>query len=288
MGASLRLAGFAALLVVIGAGSYAVGDAIGPVGSPPRTNGATDHSPGGHSSDEMRPGSVVPTGITGLAVSDGSYTLRPTTTDLVVGQQLFAFTIETADGAALTDYDPTHERDLHLVVVRRDLTRFQHLHPTRAADGSWSVPLRLDAAGPYRIYADFAPAGQPARALGVDVTVPGDYRPQRTLQGEQRVSRGGGYEVTATGALLAGHESTLSFAMLRAGLPVTDLQPYLGAMGHLVVIREGDLAYLHVHPETDALAFATTVPSAGAYGAFLDTLHRGVVRTAVFRLEATR
>lgn len=288
MGAPLRLAGFAALLVVIGAGSYAVGDTFGPVLPGAGMDEPTDHGSGGHSSDEVRAGSVVPTGVTGLAVSDGSYTLRPATTDLVAGQQVFAFTIETSSGTALTAYDPTHERDLHLVVVRRDLTRFQHLHPTRAADGTWSVPLRLDAAGPYRIYADFAPAGQPARALGVDVTVPGDYRPQRTLQGEQRVSRGGGYEVTASGPLRAGRESTLSFAMLRDGLPVTDLQPYLGAQGHLVVIREGDLAYLHVHPDTDALAFATTVPSTGAYGAFLDTLHRGVVRTAVFRLEARR
>jgi hypothetical protein len=74
------------------------------------------------------------------------------------------------------------------------------------------------------------------------------------------------------------------------GHPVTDLQPYLGAYGHLVALRAGDLAYLHVHPTghpgggaTPAgpqIRFAAEVPSTGTYRLYLDFRHEGVVRTA--------
>jgi hypothetical protein len=76
---------------------------------------------------------------------------------------------------------------------------------------------------------------------------------------------------------------------------VTDLQPYLAAYGHLVALRQGDLAYLHVHPEgvpgdgkTPAgpeIAFVAEVPSAGGYRLFLDLQHDGVVRTAEFTVD---
>ena len=68
---------------------------------------------------------------------------------------------------------------------------------------------------------------------------------------------------------------------------MTDLQPYLGALGHLVAIRNGDLAYLHVHPLEDAddsggpqVRFAVEVPTAGTYGLFFDFSHGDEVRTA--------
>ena len=80
--------------------------------------------------------------------------------------------------------------------------------------------------------------------------------------------------------------------MQRDGRPVTDLQPYLGAYGHLVVLRDGDLAYLHVHPAAPQdgttpaqgphVRFVTTAPSAGTYRLFLDFRHGSVVRTAAF------
>jgi hypothetical protein len=81
-------------------------------------------------------------------------------------------------------------------------------------------------------------------------------------------------------------------AVLGDGQPVTDLQPYLAAYGHLVALREGDLAYLHVHPEeapgdgrTPAgpeIVFTAQVPSAGTYRLFLDFRHGGRVHTAAF------
>jgi hypothetical protein len=82
----------------------------------------------------------------------------------------------------------------------------------------------------------------------------------------------------------------------REGRPVTDLEPYLGAYGHLVALRAGDLAYLHVHPlgeprdgETRPgpdVPFLASVPSDGQYWLYLDFKHAGVVRTAEFAAHA--
>ena len=58
-----------------------------------------------------------------------------------------------------------------------------------------------------------------------------------------------GYTVTLDGDLAPGQTSKLTLKVTKDGKPVTDLQPYLGAYGHLVALRAGDLAYLHVHPD---------------------------------------
>jgi hypothetical protein len=105
-----------------------------------------------------------------------------------------------------------------------------------------------------------------------------------------------GFTVVLTGALEPGRESELTLSVSRAGRPVTDLQPYLGAYGHLVALRDGDLAYLHAHPMDEPggaapapgphVRFATTAPSAGTYRLFLDFKHGDVVRTAAFTVAA--
>jgi hypothetical protein len=105
-----------------------------------------------------------------------------------------------------------------------------------------------------------------------------------------------GYTVTLDGALVPGQESRLTLSVSRDGRPVTDLQPYLAAYGHLVALRAGDLAYLHVHPDGEpgdgktppgpGITFYATAPSAGDYRLFLDFRHGDVVRTAEFTARA--
>ena len=92
-------------------------------------------------------------------------------------------------------------------------------------------------------------------------------------------------------------EAKLTLTVTRNGEKVTDLEPYLGAYGHLVALRAGDLAYLHVHPEGTPgdgvtepgpeVVFYAQVPSEGRYHLYLDFMHEGVVRTASFTVDAT-
>jgi hypothetical protein len=169
------------------------------------------------------------------------------------------------------------------VVVRRDSTGYRHVHPEMAADGTWTVPLALAGGGSWRAFADFRPTGGPATVLGADLAVPGAFDP--AVHAPSRTAQVDGYTVELTGDLVPGSASTVAVAVSRDGVPVTDLQPYLGARGHLVALREGDLAYLHVHPEQGdgpAVEFVADVPSAGTYRLFLDFRHGDVVRTAEF------
>ncbi|GAB3767162.1 hypothetical protein [Microlunatus parietis] len=232
----------------------------------------------------------------GLTVSERGYTVRPDSVILAAGRQPITFRIIGPDGAPVTAFEPTHDKELHLIATRRDQTGFQHVHPTLDESGTWTVELDLTP-GVWRYFADFKPAGHDQLTLGVDVSVAGEFDPQ-PLPPVQPTFRIDDYTVTLTGELQAGQPAELTLTVQRDGQPVTDLEPYLAAYGHLVALRAGDLAYLHVHPEghpgdgsTPAgpdVVFVATAPSPGTYRLYLDFQHGGVVRTASFTVEAGR
>ncbi|MFC7586474.1 hypothetical protein ACFQYP_24085 [Nonomuraea antimicrobica] len=229
-------------------------------------------------------------------MSENGYTLNPLTTTIKPGEPAdFRFTVSGPDGEPVTGYQVEHDKKLHFIVVSRDLESFLHLHPEMTPDGVWSVGLTLPEAGPYRAFADFTPTGGSALTLGADLAVAGDYRPE-ALPGETRTATVDDYTVTLDGDLTPGQSSRLTLKVSKDGEPVTDLQPYLGAYGHLVALRAGDLAYLHVHPDGEPgdgktkagpeVVFFAEVPSTGDYRLFLDFQHDGEVRTASFTLGA--
>jgi hypothetical protein len=289
------LGAFALGLTVVFAGAVGVGNAVGPVG----TAGTPEHATAGSSTGTAGLGTgsawvATPSGQPqGLSASLDGYTLRLDTPSLPLGgPSELALRIVGPDGRPVTAYTPTHDKDLHLILVRRDGNGFQHLHPTRDAAGRWAVPVSVPQAGAYKVFADTAPAGRTgALTLAADLQVAGDYRPAPPPP-VSRTAQVDGYTVTLTGDLVAGQSSPLVLSVSRGGRPVTDLQPYLAAYGHLVSLREGDLAYLHTHPDgapgdgrTPAgpdVAFGVDVPTPGAYRLYLDFQHQDVVRTAEF------
>jgi hypothetical protein len=233
------------------------------------------------------------TGAGGLAGVEGGYRLVPDRTRLPVGREVrFAFRVLDRAGRPVTSFVTEHERKLHLIVVRRDLAGFQHLHPTMAADGTWTTGLRLPEAGVWRVFADFA-TDKGAATPGVDLFAAGRFHPV-DLPRPATAATVDGYQVTMEPTGLAGGQTgSLAFRVARDSRPVTDLEPYLGARGHLVALREGDLAFLHVHPtdtatEGASIGFGAELPSAGRYRLFLQFRHQGHVRTAAFTLEVAR
>jgi hypothetical protein len=290
-------------LAVAFTGAFGVGHLVGPVAAPASHEATGGHGDsgrdgagdvGGHDGTGDHGGAGVPGG---LQVAEAGYRLAPVTTTLTPGAGAeFAFRILGPDGAAVTRYTPTHERDLHLIVVRRDLSGFQHVHPSLGVDGIWRTPLKVADAGQYRVFADFRPAArEKALTLGVDVPASGAYDP-RPLPAATRTAEVDGYRVELAGDLEPGTASKVTLKVSRDGRPVTDLQPYLGSYGHLVALRDGDLAYLHVHPDGEPgdgrtaagpeVTFYAEVPSAGNYRLYLDFQHDGRVRTAEFTVDA--
>jgi hypothetical protein len=176
---------------------------------------------------------------------------------------------------------------MHLMVVRRDLIHYQHLHPSFGADGVWSVPLVLPEPGVYRAFADFSVGGE-SLTLGADLHVPGAME-VASLPDPTNLARADDYEVELdAGSLTAGAASSLTFRIVREGQDVEQLEPYLGALGHLVALREGDLAFLHVHPTGGVgarIMFHAVFPSMGLYRLFLQFAHEGRVRTVDFTTE---
>jgi hypothetical protein len=166
------------------------------------------------------------------------------------------------------------------------MTAFQHLHPIQRPDGTWSVPATLRDAGSYRVFADFSNHGR-AYTLADDVTVDGPFR-AGALPAPARSATVDGLAVTLTEvATKAGAESQLAFEVTRNGRPVA-VEDYLGAKGHLVALRQGDLAFLHVHPDENSLRFMAEFPTAGAYRLFLQFKTDGRVHTAAFTQEVSR
>jgi hypothetical protein len=225
--------------------------------------------------------------VRGLAVSDDDFTLQLARRTAQPGNVFqLAFRIADRRGAVVHDFDVEHTKRMHLIVVRRDLTGFQHLHPTESPDGTWRVPLTLAAPGSYRVFADFAADGVPHTLAG-DLSANGAVT-WEPLPEPSRTATTDGFEVRlAEGPTAAGTESTLRFAVTRDGHPV-QTQDYLGAKGHLVALRQGDLAFLHVHPAADTLDFDATFPSAGRYRLFLQFKIAGRVHTAEFTQEVSR
>ncbi|MET9922522.1 hypothetical protein ABZZ04_36470 [Streptomyces sp. NPDC006435] len=230
----------------------------------------------------------------GLSVSENGYTLEFDSTILAAGTQRIGFRVLGPDGLAVTEFVPEHEKELHFIAVRRDTSGFQHVHPVRDGKGTWSVELTLEP-GDWRFFTDIHPAGHDGTmTLGIDVAVAGVYDP-RPLPGATGVAQIGEYTVALDGRLLPGEASELTLTVSRNNHPVTDLQPYLAAYGHLVALRVGDLGYLHVHPEGEPgdgvtapgpeIAFMAVAPSAGTYRLYLDFQHDGVVRTAEFTVR---
>jgi hypothetical protein len=100
---------------------------------------------------------------------------------------------------------------MHFIVVRRDMTGFQHLHPTEGRDGAWSVPVTLREAGSYRVFADFSTGGTP-HTLADDVTVDGPGR-SRAWPAAVRTAEVDGLRVSLTeGATKAGAEGRVHTA----------------------------------------------------------------------------
>jgi len=273
MSASRKLAAYTATLAVVFGASLAVGAAVSPTGL---ANAEPAEEHGG-----MPEAMTLP----GLAAADDDLRLIADADVLPLSaERNYRFQVRDDDGVVKV-FDVEHTKRMHVIVVRRDFVGFQHVHPTMAEDGTWEIPLRIDDAGTYRVFADFVIDGD-KHTLGTDLFVAGTAHPASLPVPDHVADAGEGYTVEIEGEPIAGIESELEFVVRRNGRVITDLPEYLGARGHLVALRDGDLAYLHVHADEERLAFEADFPTAGSYRLFLQFKHGGEVRTAAFTVDA--
>ena len=292
MSAGVKIAAFVGALAAIFAVASLAGAAIDPsVDATPEhvervMEGHDAAPPAGHSEHPDESSAAGP--LPGLATATGGYRLLPDRTrfDAESGAE-FGFRIVDERGEVVSDFETEHERRMHLIMVRRDFAAFQHLHPRQLPDGSWEAELDLEQPGVYRAFADFAVSGRSLTLAG-DVFAAGRFQPQDLPRPSATDDAGGGYEVEigSTGPQ-AGESTPVRFIITRDGRKLDGVDPYLGADGHLVALREHDQAFLHTHPEGKAggdgpISFQVHYPTPGNYRLFLQFKHGGEVRTAAF------
>lgn len=200
---------------------------------------------------------------------------------------------------AVTDFTVVHERPFHLFIVREDLGHYQHVHPEKGPNGAWTIDVVLPEDGAYKIFADVLPRGGQPQVLVAPIvagTPPAHYPPlvpDRVLK--KTVDSMAVELALPDGGLTSGREQTLTYRLTDAatGRPVTDLEPYLGAWGHTLIMSEGSHHFVHAHPVESlakkggsTLTFHANLPHPGTYRVWTQFKRNGEISTAMFTIAA--
>ncbi|NVO86273.1 heavy metal-binding domain-containing protein [Hymenobacter terrestris] len=234
---------------------------------------------------------------TDLPASNGkAYQMKftPIPMQLVAGQPAkLSFTPqETGNEAAPVPLAVVHEKKIHLIIVSKDLGQFYHEHPEYTAQGDYKVDYTFPKGGEFVLFQDYSPTGSSHQLGRQPVTVQGPkYAPVKFKNDDMSWEKDG-YSATLafdkplnTGQLLG-----MKIVISKNGQPVTDLDNYLGALGHVVVISEDTERYLHVHPNDQAdkgpaIGFNTNFEAPGLYRVFLQFNHDGKIHTGDFTIN---
>ena len=224
------------------------------------------------------------------------------------------YKIKNDKNEVLKKYEIAHEKIMHFIVVRKDLQQFQHLHPEyNESAGEFSVDVTFPTDGPYRVFPDFTPGVENPQKLPVtvfeDINVGemNKYQAQAVAPDTQSKKNFEGYDITFSvpASLKKQQELTYTLTIQQGGRTVTNLQPYLGALGHSVILKEGTLDFIHTHAlEGDSakhggghtesststntgpeIKFATTFPESGNYKIFTQFQHQGKVTTTDYVIK---
>lgn len=189
------------------------------------------------------------------------------------------------------EFGLVHEKQVHLILVRKGLDEFAHLHPEVDEAGNGVVEHTFPLGGDYFVYADHQPAGDRQATAKATLRVEGDSpsAPKLAPDVPGRVSGDGLSADVAIEVTGEGEARSIAFALSDAeGKLVADLEPYLGALGHLVIVSENGQEYVHAHPqeERDAkdgyVAFEAHFTKPGLYKGWGQFQRAGEVLTVPF------
>jgi len=205
-------------------------------------------------------------------------------------------TIEIANerGERVTDFEVSHEKLLHLIIVDHDLNYFSHIHPDFQEDGTFRIATTFPAGGEYKLFADVVPTGGASATLSEWVKVEGPEGEHADVAADSTLLKAAdGKEVElSVSSVKANEDVTLTFDIRDAATKegINDLQPYLGAVGHVVILSADAERYIHVHPLDESSSgpkaqFATAFPEPGTYKIWGQFQHNGEVFTVPYVID---
>ncbi|GFN29779.1 hypothetical protein [Paenibacillus xylaniclasticus] len=204
-------------------------------------------------------------------------------------------TLKKQDGTPIESFDLNHEKLVHLIVISRDLSYFNHIHPEYAGEGRFEIQNTFPAGGEYKLIADFKPSDGDSMTTMEWVTLQGLSAPSKPVVPDRSLMKTEeGVNVQLDIDNPGVNENTvLTFTLTESsgGEPITDLQPYLGAIGHVVIVSEDGERYIHVHAEEGQesgpkAVFETSFPSSGVYKIWAQFQRSDRVFTVPFVIEA--
>ncbi|RKN79084.1 hypothetical protein [Paenibacillus ginsengarvi] len=205
-----------------------------------------------------------------------------------------ALSITDKSGKPVNDFQINHEKLMHLIVVSKDLSYFNHIHPDYKGNGKFEIGTSFPAGGDYKLFADFIPKGGPGETLSEWVKVAGKEGEPAPIKADSRLVRevsGKEIELSLSSAKPK-QDVTLTFQIRDAKTKkdIDNLEPYLGAVGHVVILSADSEQYIHVHPLDEKAKgpkaqFATSFPASGVYKIWGQFQHNGEVFTAPFVID---
>lgn len=219
-----------------------------------------------------------------LAVKRTALELNVSGEALAAGQSLrLSFAARQPNGTPVRALEYVHERPLHLLVVSAGLVEFEHIHPSLVAGDRYELTHTFKHGGRYRLYADFTAPGATQRVESFDLTLNGPRRHSVPLRADavwQKERDGLQLGLAAAQSLRAGEDIELTLAIrdAKTGQPASDLEPFLGAWAHFVIIDERQTSFLHAHP-LEAPQAEPSAPPAHVHSATTPGPPPAVIRT---------
>lgn len=198
------------------------------------------------------------------------------------------------DGQPINDFDMNHEKLLHLIMVNQDLSYFNHIHPQFIGDGKFTINTTFPVGGEYKLFADFIPTGGSSTTISERIHVDGKEPLQVTISADKKlVTDVNDKEIELSLSSTKPNEDvTLTYNIVDAKTKkgIDNLEPYLGAVGHVVILTADAEQYLHVHPLDEKSSgpvaeFATSFPTSGTYKLWGQFQQDGEVFTVPFVVD---
>lgn len=202
--------------------------------------------------------------------------------------------ITDSNGGAVKEFELNHEKLMHLIIVSKDLSSFNHIHPDYQGDGQFAIDMTFPDGGEYKVFADFVPKAGSSTTLSEWVNVEGETKTPESVKADPKLTKViGDKEIElALSSTKANEEVTLTFNIFDAQTKegIGDLEQYLGAVGHVVILSDDAEQYLHVHPVDEKATgpkaeFMTTFPKSGTYKIWGQFQHQGKVFTVPFVVQ---
>ncbi len=218
---------------------------------------------------------------------------------------------DAASGQIVTLFKKPYQETYHLIIVDDTLGFFNHIHPKQVGS-EFVITTTFPKDATYHLYSDFQPLGAIDQQIATSLTVGQKSKAEPNLEVDKNLTKTfGDYQVTLSApkplsaAAMSLGQQKIKFTVkdAKTGKPITDIKPYLGAFGHLVMINSNNFDYLHVHPTTlttpppdsnggpdiEFLPIGIYGPfKQGVYKAFFQFNHNGKINLATFVINVEK